>query len=51
MKFVPMSDLLRPALADGYAVPSFCVWNAETMVAVLSVASDLRAPVILMGGP
>ena len=51
MNFVPMSDLLKPAAAQGYAVPSFCVWNAESMIAVLSVAHDLRAPVILMNGP
>ena len=35
----------------GYAVPSFCVWNLEMMDAVLSVAQDMRAPVILMNGP
>jgi ketose-bisphosphate aldolase len=46
-----MLDLLRAALSEGYAVPSFCVWNAESMVAVLSVAERLRAPVILMNGP
>jgi tagatose 1,6-diphosphate aldolase GatY/KbaY len=51
MQFSPMLDLLKPAAADGYAVPSFCTWNAETMVTVLNVASDLRAPVILMNGP
>ena len=46
-----MLDLLSRAAADGYAVPSFCVWNAETVIAVLGVAADLRAPVILMNGP
>ena len=46
-----MLNLLRRAAADGYAVPSFCVWNAETAIAVLGVAADLRAPVILMNGP
>lgn len=51
MQLVPMLDLLKPAAADGYAVPAFCVWNAETMIAVLSVAADLHAPVILMNGP
>ena len=51
MNFLPMMDLLRPAAADGYAVPAFCIWNAETMIAVLSVAADLRSPVILMSGP
>ena len=51
MKLVPMLELLKPALADGYAVPSFCVWNAETATLVLQVASDMKAPVILMNGP
>ncbi|MDD4870198.1 MAG: class II fructose-bisphosphate aldolase [Kiritimatiellae bacterium] len=51
MKFLPMIELLNDARAGGYAVPSFCVWNAEAMNAVLRVASDLRAPVILMNGP
>jgi ketose-bisphosphate aldolase len=49
--FVPMSELLRAAVADGYAVPSFCAWNAESMLAILGVAADMRAPVILMNGP
>lgn len=48
MKFVPMKTLLDHALAEGYAVPSFCVWNAETMDAVLQTCDRLRAPVILM---
>jgi tagatose 1,6-diphosphate aldolase GatY/KbaY len=46
-----MSDLLTQASREGYAVPSFCVWNAETMETVLRTASELRAPVILMNGP
>lgn len=51
MSFVPMKDLLQAAAAGGYAVPSFCVWNAESMLTVLRVATDLRSPVILMNGP
>ncbi|MHB1295021.1 MAG: class II fructose-bisphosphate aldolase [Anaerolineae bacterium] len=51
MPILPMRDLLIPALTDGYAVPSFCVWNAETLRTVLEVAADLRAPVIVMAGP
>lgn len=51
MKLVPMLELLKPALVEGYAVPSFCVWNVETATLVLQVASDLKAPVILMNGP
>ena len=46
-----MSVLLRDACARGYAVPSICAWNAEAMDTVLRVASDCRAPVILMNGP
>lgn len=51
MQFLPMMELLKAARADGYAVPSFCVWSAEMVACVLGVASDLRAPVILMNGP
>ena len=51
MKFVPMLGLLKKALSEGYAVPSFCVWNAESMAAVLRAAVKLEAPVILMNGP
>ena len=51
MKFVPMLGLLGKALSEGYAVPSFYVWNAESMVAVLRAAVKLEAPVILMNGP
>lgn len=51
MKFIPMSRLLQRASAEGYAVPAFCVWSAETMEAVLRTASSLKAPVILMSGP
>lgn len=51
MRFVPMSDLLRQAALSGYAVPAFCVWNSETMVAVLQAAEKLKAPVIMMSGP
>jgi tagatose 1,6-diphosphate aldolase GatY/KbaY len=51
MPLLPMLDLLLPAAAEGYAVPSFCVWNAETIATVLGVAADLRAAVVLMNGP
>ena len=51
VKFIPMSDLLTQASREGYAVPSFCVWNAETVETVLRTASELRAVVILMNGP
>jgi tagatose 1,6-diphosphate aldolase GatY/KbaY len=46
-----MHQLLRPAYEGRYAVPSFCAWNAEVTETILQVASDLRAPVILMSGP
>jgi len=51
MNFIPTLDLLRKAVKGGYAVPGFCVWNAETMRTVLEVASELKSPVILMNGP
>jgi len=51
MKFVPMAELLRPAVSEGYAVPSFCAWNAESIEVILRVAGELKAPVILMNGP
>ncbi len=46
-----MHELLQPAWRAGYAVPSFCAWNAEVTETVLEVAARLRAPVILMSGP
>jgi len=51
MNFLPMKEVLLPAYEGGYAVPSFCAWNAEVAETILQVASDLRAPVILMSGP
>jgi ketose-bisphosphate aldolase len=46
-----MSELLQQAAQEGYAVPAFCVWNAETMEAVLRTSEAQKAPVILMSGP
>jgi len=51
MEFLPASQLVQKAAQEGYAVPSFCIWNAETAETVLRVASDCRAPVLLMIGP
>jgi tagatose 1,6-diphosphate aldolase GatY/KbaY len=51
MHFVTMSELLDQAIRGGYAVPSFCVWSAQTMQAVLAAAARLKSPVILMNGP
>jgi tagatose 1,6-diphosphate aldolase GatY/KbaY len=50
-KLLPMHELLQPAWKAGYAVPSFCAWNAEVAETVLQVATELKAPVILMSGP
>ena len=50
MEFVPAIEIVRDAYARGYAVPSFCVWDSVTMDTVLRVASDCRAPVMLMCG-
>lgn len=51
MTFIPMKTLLVDALAGGYAVPSFCAWNAESLLAILDTADAMRAPVIVMNGP
>ena len=51
MDFMPSVPLINKAAKGGYAIPSFCVWNAETMKVVLQVASDCKAPVMLMNGP
>lgn len=46
-----MKPMLEDALARGYGVPSFCVWNAESVRGVLQTAVRLKSPVILMAGP
>jgi tagatose 1,6-diphosphate aldolase GatY/KbaY len=51
MKLLPMHVLLQAAWQGGYAVPSFCAWNAEVTETILQVAARLKAPVILMSGP
>lgn len=51
MKFLPMKTLMAHALKHGYAVPSFCAWNAEVMETILQVCRRLKSPVILMAGP
>ncbi len=43
MPLLPMADLLRPALSGGYAVPSFCVWNADVILTVLRTAAKMRS--------
>ncbi len=51
MPFTPMAELLLAARDGGYAVPAFCVWNAETAEMVLQVTARMQAPVILLHGP
>ena len=46
-----MHELENDAIKGGYGIPSFCVWNAECIDAVLRTAQSLKAPVILMNGP
>ena len=43
MPLVPMKELLIKAYKEGYAVPSFCVWSAETIQKVIEVAEKLKA--------
>ena len=51
MIFPTSLELVKQAENQGYAVPSFCVWNAEMITTVLSVCRELYSPVILMNGP
>ena len=46
-----MLDLLLDANRRGYAVPSFCVWNADMVETILRTCERMRSPVILMNGP
>jgi ketose-bisphosphate aldolase len=50
LKFIPSIELIKDAEKRGYAVPSFCVWSAETMKNVLDCAADMKAPVMIMTG-
>ncbi len=50
MGFLPLAELLADARRRKYAIPSFCVWNAESIETVLRIARRLNAPVILMSG-
>jgi ketose-bisphosphate aldolase len=47
---LPSIELIRSAFQGGYAVPSFCTWDAESVKTVLDVAEEMRAPVMLMNG-
>ena len=48
MHFLPMNELLRDAQKKRYAVPGFNVFNMESLQAVVEVAVEERAPVIVM---
>ena len=49
MSLEPLQDLLNHARKHAYAVPAFCVWNAEAMQQAAMTAKALSAPVIIMG--
>ena len=51
MTLVPLTDVLRPALAGGYAVPGLVCLGWEDMRAFVMAAEAERAPVILQAGP
>ncbi len=51
MTLVNLSDVLRPALAGGYAVPGLVCLGWEDMRAYVMAAQAERAPVILQAGP
>ena len=51
MPLVGTAQMLHRPRQQGYAVPGFCVWNAETIRTVLQVATEQNARVILMSGP
>ena len=51
MALAGTAQMLCRADRKGYAVPGFCVWNAETIRTILQVATEQNAPVILMSRP
>lgn len=51
MTLATLSDVLRPALAGGYAVPGLVCLGWEDMRAFAMAAQAERAPVILQAGP
>lgn len=51
MTLVTLSDVLRPAMAGGYAVPGLVCLGWEDMRAYAMAAQAERAPVILQAGP
>ncbi|KIC46626.1 fructose-bisphosphate aldolase [Ruegeria sp. ANG-S4] len=51
MTLVTLSEVLRPAQAEGYAVPGLVCLGWEDMRAYVMAAQAERAPVILQAGP
>jgi fructose-bisphosphate aldolase class II len=51
MTLATLSDVLRPALRDGYAVAGLVCLGWEDMRAFVAAAETERAPVILQAGP
>lgn len=51
MTLATLADVLRPALAEGYAVPGLVCLGWEDMRAYVAAAEAERAPVILQAGP
>ena len=51
MTLATLSDVLQPALRDGYAVPGLVCLGWEDMRAYAMAAEAERAPVILQAGP
>lgn len=51
MSLVTLADVLRPAVAGGYAVPGLVCLGWEDMRAYVTAAEAERAPVILQAGP
>ena len=51
MTLATLAEVLRPALAGGYAVPGLVCLGWEDMRAYVTAAEEERAPVILQAGP
>ncbi|MEM9794632.1 MAG: class II fructose-bisphosphate aldolase, partial [Pseudomonadota bacterium] len=51
MTVANLSDVLQPALRDGYAVGGLVVLGWEDAEAYVAAAEDLGAPLILQAGP
>lgn len=47
MAFVPMKEILLPAVENKYAVGAFNIVNLEMLQAIISTAEEKRSPVIL----